>query len=147
MPIGAVILVAALAAREHPAVVPLAWGEILETASGRIALSAKLRKLDGKRVRIAGFMARLEIAPKGAFYLASRPVVSDESGGGTADLPPDAIRVVVRSMPDEEVAFVPGPIEVTGVLHLGREDDAEGRVSQVRIVLDGRAPAAARPPS
>jgi hypothetical protein len=149
MPLTAVIiLVAALAAPAHPAMEPLAWTEILETgASGRVVLGARLWKLDGQRVRISGFMAHLEVAPRGAFYLASRPVESDESGGGTADLPPDAIRVVVPSMPGDEVAFVPGPIEVTGVLHVGREEDAQGRVSRIRIVLEGPAPAAAPPRS
>jgi hypothetical protein len=85
-------------------------------------------------------MAQLEDGPRGAFYLASRPVSGDESGGGTADLPPDVVRVTVRSLAGAEVPYVPGPIEISGVLQLGTEVDEEGRVSRIRIVLDAAPP-------
>ncbi|MFL5273994.1 MAG: hypothetical protein ACJ79E_18195 [Anaeromyxobacteraceae bacterium] len=136
------LAVALTAAAPHdPA--PLRWQELIEPApGGRATISRKLCALDGRRVRIVGFMAQLEDAPRGAFYLASRPVTGDESGGGTADLPPDAIRVTVRALASAEVPHLAGAIEVIGVLQLGPEVDDEGRVSRIRIVLDAPGPAA-----
>lgn len=129
-------------------------GELLAPGP-RLQPSARARALDGRRVRLAGYMAELEEPPRGAFYLAPRPVRCDEGGAGTGDLPPDAVRVIVRSAPDEVLPQVPGPIEATGVLVVGNAADADGRVSLFRLVLERReharaaappdAPAAAQP--
>ena len=83
---------------------------------------------------MVGFMAHMEQAPAGAFYLTSRPVSCDEMGAGTGDLPLDTVRVNIVPAP-KEVAFVPGPIEVTGVLELGRREEPDGAVSHIRLVL------------
>jgi len=84
-------------------------------------------------------MVEMEVPPRGSFYLVPRPLLADESGGGTADLPPHAVRVVVvRSSPGEVIPFVARPIEVTGVLVLGNAVDEDGRVSAIRLVLDRR---------
>ncbi|HEX7624318.1 MAG TPA: hypothetical protein VF400_12155 [Anaeromyxobacteraceae bacterium] len=115
----------------------LAFDELLEKGT-RFAFSRRARALDGKRVRLAGFMVEMELPPRGAFYLVPRPLLADESGGGTADLPPQAVRVVVRSSPGEAIPFVARPSEVTGVLVLGNAVDEEGRVSAIRLVLDRR---------
>jgi hypothetical protein len=94
-------------------------------------------------------MAQLEDPPRGAFYLASHPVRCDEGGAGTGDLPPDAVRVVVRSAATEEIPFYPGLLEVTGVLVIGAETDDGGRPSFFRLILDRPGdlapPAGARP--
>jgi len=116
-------------------------------ASGPHGLEAspQARALDGRRVRLVGHMAHLEEAPAGAFYLAPRPVECDEGGGGTADLPPDAVRVVVRSAGEAPVRWLPGLIEVTGRLQVGPAADAEGRVASFQLVLDRAADLAASP--
>ena len=114
---------------------PLAFGEILETGE-RLAPSRRVLDLAGKRVRLVGFMAQMELPPRGGFYLTARPVHCDEAGGGTADLPPDSVRVVVRSARGDEVPFLKGPIEITGELEVGNAVDDEGRVSAFRLVLD-----------
>ena len=116
--------------------IPLAFSEILEASGGAVRLSSRLHELAGRRVRMVGFMPQMELPPRGAFYLCPRPLVTDESGAGTADLPPNAVRVVVRSAPEDEVAFIPGPLEVTGVLEIGRRDETDGAVSFVRLILD-----------
>jgi len=108
--------------------------------------SAKARALQNQRVRLVGFMVQLEDPPRGAFYLAARPVRCDEGGAGTGDLPPDAVRVVVRSAAAEEIPFYPGAVEVTGVLVIGAETDDEGRPSYFRLILD-RPEDLARPAS
>jgi hypothetical protein len=103
--------------------------------------------LDGRRVRLVGHMALLEEAPGGVFYLAATPVLGDEGGGGTADLPPDAVRVQVRSAAGAPVRWVPGLIEVTGRLEVGPRADAEGRVAWFHLVLDRPEDLAGRAPS
>jgi hypothetical protein len=114
---------------------PLEFRELLEPAITP-RLSARVRALDGQRIRLVGYMAQLEEPPNGAFYLVPRPLFCDEGGGGTADLPLDAVRVLVRSSPDVPIRFIPGPLEVTGVLRVGNRPDGEGRVSALELVLD-----------
>ena len=99
--------------------------------------TAKAAVLGGKRVRMVGFMAQMEMPPKGAFYLAPRPVRCDEAGGGTADLPPESVLVISRSAGAKPVPFIEGALEVTGAFELGNRADEDGRISAFRIALDG----------
>jgi hypothetical protein len=115
---------------------PLAFGELFVASARELRPSPRLQALAGHRVRLTGFMVKMEDPPRGAFYLAPRPVDCDESGAGTGDLPPEVVRVVVRSSPEEVLPWVPRPLEVTGVLELGPQPDGAGRVSAIRIVLD-----------
>lgn len=97
-------------------------------------LSPTLTSAEGKRVRMVGFMAHMEQPPSGAFYLTSLPVSCDEMGAGTGDLPVNAVRVNIVP-PPKEVPFVPGLIEVTGILELGQREEPDGAVSHIRLVL------------
>ena len=119
-------------------VTPLSFQDLFQNSPRELVPTAKLLSLQGKRVRLVGHMARMESPPKGAFYLAPHPVSCDEAGGGTADLPPEAVRVVVRSSAGQAIPWVPRVLEVTGILELGPLDDGEGRVSSIRLVLDRR---------
>jgi hypothetical protein len=101
-----------------------------------LAPTALARSLDGKRVRLVGFMADLELPPKGALYLTPRPVKCDEAGGGTADLPPETVLVLVASAPARELAHVPGPLEATGTFEVGNRTDEAGRSANFRLRLD-----------
>ncbi len=123
-----------------PKAEPLAFGEFFVPSPRELRPSPRLQALDGRRVRLTGFVVKMEDPPRGAFYLAPRPIECDESGAGTGDLPPEAVRVVVRSRPGEVVPWIPRPVEVTGVLELGPQSDEEGRVSSIRIVLDRGGP-------
>lgn len=114
----------------------IAFSEFFVPSPRELRPSPRLRALEGRRVRLTGFMVRMEDPPKGAFYLAARPIACDESGAGTGDLPPEAVRVAVRSSPGATVPWVPRPLEVTGVLELGPQADESGRVSSIRLVLD-----------
>lgn len=99
--------------------------------------SRQLLAARGQRVRIVGFMAEMELPPAQGFYLTSRPISCDEAGGGTADLPPDAVRVLITPAPARPIPHLPGPIEITGVLETGAKDERDGTVSHIRLLLKG----------
>ena len=116
--------------------VPLAFSEFFLPSAQELVASPKLLSLAGKRARIIGFMAQMEEPPHGAFYLVPRPVYCDESGGGTADLPPEAVRVIVRSAAHSPIAYTPRRVEVTGVLEIVYKIEPDGQSSMIRLILD-----------
>ena len=78
-------------------VTTLSFKEFFELERGELKPSARLLALNGKHVRLIGFMVQMENSPLGAFYLCEHPVFCDEEGGGTADLPPESVLVLVSS--------------------------------------------------
>jgi hypothetical protein len=110
--------------------------EFLAPSSTELKPSDKLRRLQGQRVRIVGFMAEMEHMPEGYFYLCARPIFCDESGGGIGELPVDAVRVVVRASRGKPIKFVPQPIEIHGVLELGGQSEMEPDSWAVRLLTD-----------
>src|SRR5262249_13240646 len=117
--------------------VPLSFKEFFEASPRELKASEKLLSLNGKRVRMTGYMARMERQILGAFYLVPHPVVCDEEGGGTSDLPVENVLVLVRSAKGKEISFIPRPLEVTGILEVGNREEQDGRVSAIRLTLDG----------
>ena len=124
-----------ISADEIPAEL-LTFSEFFDASAPELRPSSRLLSLNGKRVRIVGFMAEMEVAPIGAFYLCPRPVFCDEAGGGTADLPVDAVRVIVPSLQGRKLRFIPGRLEATGVLELGYKPEGDGQVSTIRLILE-----------
>ncbi len=120
----------------QPEVPRIAFGEFLDRSAQEPQLSRRLLYLSGQRVKLVGFMAKMEVAPKGAFYLTPRPVSCDEEGGGTADLPPEAVFVVVRSSAGKEIPHSPRALEVTGLLDVGYRVGEDDRVTHIRLLLD-----------
>lgn len=116
--------------------VRITFREFLAPSTTELKPSEKLRSLHGKRVRIIGFMAEMEHMPEGYFYLCSRPVLCDESGGGIGELPIDAVRVVARSHKGKPIKFVAPPIEITGILELGGQSEQEQDSWAVRVLAD-----------
>jgi hypothetical protein len=121
----------------------LAFREFFEPTPRELRPSEKLVSLRGQRVRLAGFMVRSEDPPAGGFFLCPFPVVATEAGGGTADLPPEAVFVVVPSARGRTIPHIPRPVVVEGVLELGSRAGVDGQVSLVRVVLDRPIPDAA----
>jgi hypothetical protein len=103
---------------------------------GGLEASAKLIALDGRRVRILGYMARQE-KPSGAFFiLAPLPVsLGDEDESLSDDLPASVLFVHVDSA-SAVLAYRPGLLQLTGTLSLGPMEESDGRVSTVRLLLD-----------
>ncbi|HKX30129.1 MAG TPA: hypothetical protein VJ302_20740 [Blastocatellia bacterium] len=120
--------------------VQLEFREFFEPGARQLKPSAKLLGLNGRRVRLVGFMAQMEHPPAGAFYLCPSPVYSDESGGGTAELPVEHVRVIMRAAEGREIPYLASPLEVTGILEVGNREEKDGTVSAIRLVLDGPQP-------
>jgi hypothetical protein len=114
---------------------PLELRQLHVQREGRLALAPAVEALRGQRVRVRGFMVQLEEPLRGEFYLAPRPVEQDESGGGTADVPVDAVLVRVPGLAEREIPWRGNPVEVEGTLEVGREESPDGRVSWVRVIL------------
>jgi len=114
----------------------LSFHEFFETDSTGIKPSAKLLALNGKRVKLVGFMVREEEPLRGAFYLSPQPVFDSEEGGGTADLPVESVLVIVKSYEGKEIPFVPGALEATGILQIGKYQDENGHNVAIQLILD-----------
>jgi hypothetical protein len=126
-----------------PAELPtLSVRELTEAAANVVVPTPRALALASKRVRLIGFMVRQEEEQAGGFWLAARPVECDEGGGGTGDLPPGSVRVLMAS---DVPAPIDGPIAVTGVLEVGNDAAPDGPVSTFRLRLD--RPAAPSPKS
>jgi hypothetical protein len=117
------------------AVAQLSFSDLFE-AAGPLRPSRRAEDLSGKRVRIEGFMARMEIPPSGAFWLCKAPLELDEGGGGSGDLPVESILVVLTPPQEGPVAPIRGPLRVEGRFETGRKVSPDGTVSLFRIVLD-----------
>jgi hypothetical protein len=131
---GATVGTPALVVPSEPAS-PLEFRELFDPGPA-LEPSAKALALDGKRVRIIGFMAEMEEPIEGAFYLVPRPIRMDESGGGTGDLPLESVLVAIPGSEGKPLPHVGGPLEGTGVLEVGNRADEHGRVSNFRLRLD-----------
>lgn len=99
-------------------------------------MSEKLLSLNGKHVRILGYMANAESPSPGVFLLSPLPVeLGDEDESLSDDIPPSTVFVHM----DAEslvVPHMPGLIKITGILSVGNHDEADGHVSTVRLFLD-----------
>jgi hypothetical protein len=114
----------------------LVFRDLLQVQGTEARISPRARALAGRRVTLVGFMARMEVPPTGGFYLTPRPVACDEEGGGTADLPPETVFVVVRSAAGRELPWSPRALEVSGLLEVGYHLEEDRQVSHFRILLD-----------
>lgn len=120
-------------------VAELKFGDVFERPAGPAGLKITdaVRRLDGKRVRLLGFMVRQQRPTPGMILFAPFPLVTSEDEYGLADdLPPQLFFVSVPKYRDIAVPFTPGPLLLTGTLSLGPREEADGRVSHLRLQLD-----------
>ena len=97
--------------------------------------------LEGKKVRVLGYMVKQEAKIPGLFLLAPLPLQLHEEEFGLADdLPAATLHVHKTEGADQLVPFTPGPMLLTGTLRLGNREEADGRISSVRLELDPPAP-------
>jgi hypothetical protein len=99
--------------------------------------SEKLISLNGQRVRMVGYMAKEEASAAGMFILSPLPVtMGDEDESFADDLPASAVFVHMESASNAVIPYLPGLIKLTGTLQFGAQQEGDGRVSTVRLLLD-----------
>ena len=99
--------------------------------------SNKIIGLNGKQVRMVGYMANEEHPTPGLFILSPLPVnMGDEDESFADDLPASAVFVHMGTANNNVVPYLPGLIKLTGVLQFGAQQEPDGRISTVRILLD-----------
>lgn len=120
--------------------VDLKFSELLRMPVGPRGLepSEKLLALAGRPVRIVGYMANAEAPVPGRLILSALPVsLGDEDESLSDDLPANAIFVHLdASQAHRSVADLGGPMQLAGTLEVGPRDEADGRVSSIRLRLD-----------
>ncbi|MBC8065722.1 MAG: hypothetical protein H7Y17_12900 [Chlorobia bacterium] len=115
------VLMASPAIHAQAEPIDLSFKDMFRATGRGLSPTPALEAANGKRVRVLGFMARLEEAPKGGFWLCSSPVFQDESGAGSGELPPNAIYVIVRGAGKKPVAYLAGKLAISGVLQIKKE--------------------------
>ena len=102
-----------------------------------LELSERARALNGKRVRMVGYMVEQEITPRGGFILSPLPVmIGDEDESLADDLPPSVVFVHLDEAFASPLSFMPGLLHFTGTFSVGPREEADGRVSSLRLTLD-----------
>lgn len=121
-----------------PGVTDLKFGEFYEPIGDYgLEYSQKISGLNGKRVRILGYMVQQDSPTPGVLLLAPIPVKLHEAEYGLADdLPPATMHVFVSSKREKIVPFTPGLLLLTGVVSIGNRVERDGRTSTVRLTLD-----------
>ncbi len=99
----------------------------MPVGAGGLEASPRLRELDGRRVRMAGYMVR-------------------EDDDLADDLPPSAVTVRWRGFAPDRT-WRPGLVRVTGTLCAGTSREADGRLSAIHLLLDDRSAEALLPPA
>ena len=99
-----------------------------------LAPSAKLLALEGKQVRVTGYMVAEEEPVGGRLILAPRPTqLVDEDEPESDDLPPNVVYVSFPST--VQVPPMRGQIRLTGTLRLGAVAQPDGRLAAIRLEL------------
>jgi len=107
-----------------------------------LELTEKLCGLDGRKVRILGYMAHRETQPPGGFLFTPIPVeVHDHDNSLAEDFPANVVQVLVPTLRDQPVPHTPGLMLLTGTLSIGNRPEPDGRISLVRLELDPPSPA------
>jgi hypothetical protein len=103
-----------------------------------VEMAPKLFALDGRRVRIVGYMAQLEEPCPGFFMLVPVPInVAGASAGIVDDLPPATLFVHLPPAQAHKVAsHQSGLLVLTGTLSVGNQEEGDGRISTVRLQMD-----------
>jgi hypothetical protein len=121
-------------------VAELKFRDLFKLPVGARGLEAtdQLKSLDGKRVRIVGYMVNQEPVITGGFLLSPLPVAAgDEDESLADDIPASAIYVSLQKAGDAIIPTLPGLIQLTGTLRVGAYEIPVGeRIVPARIELD-----------
>jgi len=121
----------------------LSFAEFFKLPMGNrgLEMTPTLLAAHGQTVKITGYMVQQELPALGHFMLTPRPVrMSEHADGDADDLP--AAWVMVYLDPEQKDFAIPyqrGLMELSGLLSVGRLEEADGRVSWVRLQLEPEA--------
>jgi hypothetical protein len=97
----------------------------------------RTKSLDGRKVRVRGYMVLRSSLVAGYFMLAHTPLIQhDAEMGPCDDLPPGTLFVTIQGMESRVLPHEGGLVEVVGTLRLGTREESDGRISSVRLELD-----------
>lgn len=129
----------------------LEWADVFEPLVGDYGLtySARVMSLNGRRVRIRGYMVREPVRHRGVFMLTRIPVqVQSDGYCFVEDLPPATVHVLMSGADAERpAAYVPGLLSVAGTLEIGTGETPDARNSRIRLRLDAPPPSDRAPPT
>lgn len=129
---------------EKNAVIDISFSEFFKMPVGPRGLepSEKLLSLNGKHIRIKGYMVEEEESKPGIFILASHPTsLSDVEDGPADDLPATHLTVHAPEHDAEKIApYRTGLVSLSGRLDIGNSEENNGRLSFVRLWLDKPSP-------
>lgn len=116
----------------------LKFSEFFRPVGSRgLEYSEKLRSLDGRKVRILGYMVKQSQPVPSTILLTPMPqTLHEEEYGFCEDLPPTVVHVRLPASPAPTTPFTPGPLLLTGTLSIGPQSEPDGRNSTVRLTLD-----------
>lgn len=102
-----------------------------------LEFTAEARELNGKRVRLTGFMVRQTQPIPWCFLLSPVTLTLHEREYGLAeDLPATALHVFFPRVLPPVLPWERRPLIATGVLSLGNREEADGRISSARLQID-----------
>lgn len=102
-----------------------------------LELTPQAAALHGQRVRLFGFMVRQTKPAPGVAMLSPYPLVTNEIEYSLSDdIPANTVFVVIPHFSDIAVPYTPGPLLLTGRFETTPREEADGRVSHLRLVLD-----------
>jgi hypothetical protein len=106
-----------------------------------LELSERSRALDGRRVRMVGYMIAPDAAQATSFLLSPVPVAIDHDDESFADdVPASVVRVELPAGAAAAIPALPGLLKFSGVLRVGdRADPGDGRIAPLRLELDARS--------
>ncbi|MGC3959964.1 MAG: hypothetical protein QM813_19170 [Verrucomicrobiota bacterium] len=122
-----------------PGVTELKFSEFFRSPIGPrgLELTDKLRSLDGRRIRILGYMVQQARPTEHCFLFANRSIAVNEAEYGLCDdLPANTLRVITTADAPAATPFTPGLLLLTGTLSISNRVETDGRVSAVRLYLN-----------
>jgi len=118
----------------------LRFADMFKTPVGPLGLepTPTLLSLNGRRVRLVGYVANNALPQPGRMIVAPLPVTLGGEDEALADDMP-ATAVFVHLGGEDADVVVPnfqGLVQLQGRLEIGAQDEPDGRVSSLRLILD-----------
>ncbi len=140
---GAAGLLTLQASAQAPAPVELQFARFFRQPVGPRGLEfdPALLAADGQQVRLAGYMVQQEQARPGRFLLSPRPLRLSEHAAATPATCPPPPSPCCSTPASANACWCTSPalLALSGRLEVGRQEDADGRVTWLRLTLPPQA--------